>query len=207
VEPGPSRGFGEETSNECNQSPPLSRYYCHNDCRNASAGAIRGPGNVDDSAEASGPRMPEDSVGLSYEVQQLVDPTFFSAENTGLIREFRALDPHGVLRLGGNTSEFEWWKPSPASPEPEHPQTREVVGSPGRSITRSPPKRSATSLRFCGRRDGPVCTGSEWGPTRRSTRRRRRSTSPKHWARDCSTSRSGTPASARPEHVERENLP
>ena len=80
--------------------------------------------------EATGPHMPEDYVGLSYEVQQLLDPAFFSAQNTGLIREFKALSPHGVLRLGGNTSEFEWWKPTPESPEPEHPQTREVVGEP-----------------------------------------------------------------------------
>ncbi len=81
-------------------------------------------------AEATGPHMPEDYVGLSYEVQQLVDPAFFSAQNTGLIREFKELSPHGVLRLGGNTSEFEWWKPTPESAEPEHPPTREVVGEP-----------------------------------------------------------------------------
>src|SRR5947209_138760 len=81
-------------------------------------------------AEATGPHMPEDYIGLSYEVQQLVEPTFFSANNTGLIREFKALSPHGVLRLGGNTSEFEWWKPAPESKEPEHPPTREVVGEP-----------------------------------------------------------------------------
>lgn len=74
--------------------------------------------------------MPEDFVGLSYEVQQLVDPNFFSAKNTGLIRCFREISSHGVLRLGGNTSEFAWWRPTPESPEPEHPQTREVVGEP-----------------------------------------------------------------------------
>jgi hypothetical protein len=81
-------------------------------------------------AEATGPHMPEDFVGLSYEVQQLADPDFFSAKNTGLIRAFKSLAPHGVLRLGGNTSEFAWWKPAPDSPEPEHPQTREVAGEP-----------------------------------------------------------------------------
>ena len=64
--------------------------------------------------------MPEDFVGLSYEVQQLTDPSFFSAANTGLIREFKALASRGVLRLGGNTSEFAWWKPTAESPEPEH---------------------------------------------------------------------------------------
>lgn len=82
------------------------------------------------SAEANGPHMPEDYVGLSYEVQQLLDPEFFSGQNAGLIRECKALSAHGVLRLGGNTSEFEWWKPTPDAPEPEHPKTREVVGEP-----------------------------------------------------------------------------
>jgi hypothetical protein len=80
--------------------------------------------------EATGPRMPIDFVGLSYELQQLVDPSFFSAKNSGLIREFKALSSTGVLRLGGNTSEFAYWKPKPDSPEPEHPQVREVVGEP-----------------------------------------------------------------------------
>ena len=80
--------------------------------------------------EATGPRMPIDFVGLSYEVQQLADPTFFSAQNSSLIREFNALSSTGVLRLGGNTSEFAYWKPKPDSPEPEHPQVREVVGEP-----------------------------------------------------------------------------
>ena len=80
--------------------------------------------------EATGAHMPIDFVGLSYEVQQLVDPSFFSAHNGGLIREFKALSATGVLRLGGNTSEFAYWKPTPDSPEPEHPQVREVVGEP-----------------------------------------------------------------------------
>jgi hypothetical protein len=81
-------------------------------------------------SETTGPHMPVDFVGLSYEVQQLVDPTFFSAQNSGLIREFKALSSTGVLRLGGNTSEFAHWKPTPDSPEPEHPHVREVAGEP-----------------------------------------------------------------------------
>lgn len=80
--------------------------------------------------EATGPHMPADFVGLSYEVQQLVDPGFFSAQNTGLIRAFREISTHGVLRLGGNTSEYGWWKAAPDSPEPTHQQVREVVGQP-----------------------------------------------------------------------------
>jgi hypothetical protein len=81
-------------------------------------------------AEATGARMPIDFVGLSYEVQQLTNPSFFSAQNSGLIREFKALCSTGVLRLGGNTSEFAYWKPKPDSPEPEHPHVRQVTGQP-----------------------------------------------------------------------------
>lgn len=81
-------------------------------------------------AEATGPHMPVDFLGLSYEVQQLADPSFFSGQNGGLIEQFKALSSTGVLRLGGNTSEFAYWKPRPDSPEPEHPQVREVVGEP-----------------------------------------------------------------------------
>src|SRR5271169_2364507 len=81
-------------------------------------------------SEATGAQMPIDFVGLSYEVQQLADPSFFSAQNSGLIREFKALSSTGVLRLGGNTSEFAYWKLTPDSPEPEHPQVREVTGEP-----------------------------------------------------------------------------
>jgi hypothetical protein len=80
--------------------------------------------------EAEGAHMPMDFVGLSYEVQQLVDPAFFSGSNTGLIEQFKALSPNGVLRLGGNTSEFAWWKATADSPEPTHPPTREVEGEP-----------------------------------------------------------------------------
>ncbi|KAA6463275.1 hypothetical protein DYQ86_08140 [Acidobacteria bacterium AB60] len=85
---------------------------------------------LDVSGEAAGPHMPADFVGLSYEVRQLADPSFFSAANIGLIEQFKALSPHGVLRLGGNTSEFAWFKPTPSTPEPPHPPTREVEGEP-----------------------------------------------------------------------------
>jgi hypothetical protein len=85
---------------------------------------------LDLSTDFAGPRMPEDFIGLSYEVEQFADPGFFAPANIGLIQEFKALSANGVLRLGGNTSEFGWWKPSPQSPEPEHPKTRIVEGEP-----------------------------------------------------------------------------
>ena len=82
------------------------------------------------STEITGARMPDDFVGLSYEVQQLADPQFFAASNAALVRQFKALANRGVLRLGGNTSEFAWWKATPGSPEPQHPSTRVVEGEP-----------------------------------------------------------------------------
>jgi hypothetical protein len=69
--------------------------------------------------ETPGARVPENFIGLSYETNQLTDPAFFSIENTGLIAQFRALTPHGVLRIGGNTSDIGWWKPTPDSKRPE----------------------------------------------------------------------------------------
>ncbi len=68
-----------------------------------------------------GPTIPANFVGLSYEIEQLADPSYFSVENTGLIKQFRALSPRGVLRLGGNTSDVGWWKPTPASTQPPLP--------------------------------------------------------------------------------------
>ena len=75
-----------------------------------------------------GPRVPQDFIGLSYEVMQLEDPAFFSPQNVGLIQQFRNLTPHGVLRLGGNTSEFSWWK---AAPDAEAPRRVGNVNDPG----------------------------------------------------------------------------
>lgn len=81
-------------------------------------------------AEATGPHIPLNFAGLSYEIRQFAAPEFFSAKNAGLIRAFKAISPSGVLRIGGNTGEFAWWKATPDSPEPEHPHTREVEGEP-----------------------------------------------------------------------------
>lgn len=63
--------------------------------------------------------VPLNFAGLSYELAQLTDPTFFSAANTELISYFKLLSPNGVLRLGGNTSEFCWFKASASTSEPK----------------------------------------------------------------------------------------
>lgn len=54
-----------------------------------------------------------DFTGLSYETQQLGDPTFFSPDNTDLISFVRGLGASGVLRIGGNSSEYCYWTPKP----------------------------------------------------------------------------------------------
>jgi hypothetical protein len=55
-------------------------------------------------------RMPLDFTGLSYEMPQLYNPDFFSANNTQLVEAFRRLSTNGVLRVGGNLSDVSRWK-------------------------------------------------------------------------------------------------
>jgi Glycosyl hydrolase family 79, N-terminal domain len=70
-----------------------------------------------------------DFTGLSYECAQLGDPTFFSPHNVELIALVRRLGKSGVLRIGGNTSEYCYWTPNPtaadlaASAAPVNPST------------------------------------------------------------------------------------
>ncbi len=64
-------------------------------------------------------KVPADFMGLSYESGQLAYPDFFSAENKALIEIFRALSPAGVLRLGGNLSEFTVWSDTEPAAPPE----------------------------------------------------------------------------------------
>jgi len=61
-----------------------------------------------------GNKITDDFTGLSYESAQLGNPQFFSGENTDLAGFIRRLGKSGVLRIGGNTSEFCYWTPDPA---------------------------------------------------------------------------------------------
>jgi hypothetical protein len=69
--------------------------------------------------DPDGAKIPVTFTGLSYELAQLSDPTFFAAENADLVAYCRLLSPNGVLRLGGNTSEFCWFKANASTPEPK----------------------------------------------------------------------------------------
>jgi hypothetical protein len=76
-------------------------------------------------------RMPADFIGLSYESAQLANPDFFATSNRALISYFRTLGTSGVLRIGGNTSEYSDWSPdlppgnapSPSGPSTASPDT------------------------------------------------------------------------------------
>jgi hypothetical protein len=69
--------------------------------------------------DPAGTEIPLTMTGLSYELAQLSDPRFFAATNPDLVRYLRLLGPNGVLRLGGNTSEFCWFKSDASTPEPK----------------------------------------------------------------------------------------
>lgn len=81
-------------------------------------------------ADQAGVIIPRNFVGLSYETQQLSEPDYFSPANKGLIAQFRALAPNGVLRLGGNTSDYGFWKPTPASVAPPRAKRPYAMGDP-----------------------------------------------------------------------------
>ena len=67
--------------------------------------------------------LPVDYVGFSCETSQLADPSFFAADNRELVSLFQALTPKGILRLGGNSSEFCWWKSGATDHPPELPES------------------------------------------------------------------------------------
>jgi hypothetical protein len=61
-----------------------------------------------------GNKIGDDFTGLSYESAQLGNPHFFSGANTELAGFIQRLGTSGVLRIGGNTSEYCYWTPDPA---------------------------------------------------------------------------------------------
>ena len=80
-------------------------------------------------------RLAESEKRFDDLTQQLSDPTFFTPANKGLIAQFRALTPHGVLRLGGNTSDYGFWKPTPTSVAPPRAKRDYKIGDPTPDLT------------------------------------------------------------------------
>ena len=94
-----------------------------------------------------GPKVPENFIGLSYETQQLSDPSFFSPANKGLIEQLRALAPRGVLRIGGNTSDYGFWKPTPTSTMPPRKPREYKVGDPPPDMSYAVTPEAVTNLK------------------------------------------------------------
>jgi hypothetical protein len=61
-------------------------------------------------------KIPANFTGLSYESAQLANPGFFAPFNTALAGFVQRLGSQGVLRVGGNTSEFTVWSAGAAAP-------------------------------------------------------------------------------------------
>jgi hypothetical protein len=91
--------------------------------------------------------VPPNFVGLSYETQQLSEPKFFSPANTGLIEQFRALAPHGVLRIGGNTSDYAFWRGTPDAVPPPRARRPYKVGDPDPNLTYDVTPEAVRNLR------------------------------------------------------------
>lgn len=80
---------------------------CNNLAWSADASAAQASFALD--VTRPGRRVDPSLASLSYETLELSDPTFFAADNHGLVRLFREMNPHGVLRIGGNTSDDTVW--------------------------------------------------------------------------------------------------
>ena len=105
----------------------------------------------------TGPRIPDNFIGLSYETNELTNPGFFSIENTGLITQFRTLSPNGVLRIGGNTSDIGYWKPTPSTPAPKINVRNMGIGEPNSSLAFSITPEAIHNLRAFLDRTGWTC--------------------------------------------------
>lgn len=78
-------------------------------------------------AKQRGNPIPADFTGLSYESAQLSQPEFFSPDNTELVGFIRRLGASGVLRIGGNTSEYCYWSPDAGAHNRETDQHDEAT--------------------------------------------------------------------------------
>jgi hypothetical protein len=59
--------------------------------------------------------IPMDFMGLSYEISSVAVPGLLSADNHAYIQLVRNLGPQGVIRIGGNTSDFSSYQAGGAS--------------------------------------------------------------------------------------------
>ena len=66
--------------------------------------------------------IPEDFLGFGYETSAVARPGYFSPKDEVLVRLYRNLGTHGLVRIGGNISDYTRYDPSGSSvanPEPQ----------------------------------------------------------------------------------------
>lgn len=51
-------------------------------------------------------------IGFGYESSAVAQPDFFSAKNARMVRLYRNLSPHGLMRIGGNVSDHTQYVPN-----------------------------------------------------------------------------------------------
>jgi len=84
------------------------------------AAAQNAPVRVQIQPESRLGRIPADFMGLGYEVSAVSERGFFSASNKAYVEFVRTLSPAGVIRIGGNTSDYASWSPDgPAVSSPK----------------------------------------------------------------------------------------
>jgi hypothetical protein len=76
------------------------------------------PISVTIDGKRKGVRMPSSFTGLSFETGRLSPGGFFTAANTSLIAFLTTLSPSGILRIGGNSSDFSHWAPDKGAVQP-----------------------------------------------------------------------------------------
>ncbi len=59
--------------------------------------------------ERAAPVIPRDFLGLGYEISSVAQRGLLTANNQALVGFVRRLSPEGVIRIGGNTSDFATW--------------------------------------------------------------------------------------------------
>jgi hypothetical protein len=63
--------------------------------------------------------IPVSYNGFSVETATFANPRIYHTNNRSLVALFRRLTPNGVLRIGGNSSEFCWWKTTANAQAPQ----------------------------------------------------------------------------------------
>jgi len=65
-------------------------------------------------------RVPADFLGLGYEVSSVSERGLLTGSNRAYVELVRTLSPAGVIRIGGNTSDYASWTPNgPAVSSPK----------------------------------------------------------------------------------------